>query len=169
MLQSGQEHRALRFHPGQIELLQPAGKRSCLLYTEDVSKNNPGGLKGMSNEPKTVTHYENLDNPHRCFVHLFKLYDSKCPPDRPKDTFYLRPLKKPTGTCWYSIGHCTLAGTVARLCKAAGIKEYKTNHSLRATTATRLYQAGVDEQLIMEELVISEWVGIQVHYVQKDP
>ena len=36
------------------------------------------------------------------------------------------------------------------MCKAAGISGYKTNHSLRATTATRLYQAGVDEQLIME-------------------
>ena len=36
------------------------------------------------------------------------------------------------------------------MCKAAGIHGYKTNHSLRATAATRLYQAGVDEQLIME-------------------
>ena len=36
------------------------------------------------------------------------------------------------------------------MCNAAGISGYKTNHSLRATTATRLYQAGVDEQLIME-------------------
>ena len=30
---------------------------------------------------------------------------------------------------------------------------YKTNHSLRATAATRLFHAGVDEQLIME------WTG----------
>ena len=37
------------------------------------------------------------------------------------------------------------------MCKAAGISGYKTNHSLRATTATRLFQAGVDEQLIMEK------------------
>ena len=37
------------------------------------------------------------------------------------------------------------------MCKAAGITGYKTNHSLRATTATRLYQAGIDEQLIMEK------------------
>ena len=34
---------------------------------------------------------------------------------------------------------------------SAGINGYKTNHSLRATAATRLYQAGVDEQLIMEK------------------
>ena len=37
------------------------------------------------------------------------------------------------------------------MCKAAGISGYKTNHSLRATTATRLFQAGVDEQHIMEK------------------
>ena len=37
-----------------------------------------------------------------------------------------------------------------RLCKSAGILGFKTNHSLRATTATRLHQSGIDEQLIME-------------------
>ena len=41
-------------------------------------------------------------------------------------------------------------GTVARLCSEAGISGFRSNHSLRATTATRLYQANVDEQLIME-------------------
>ena len=62
--------------------------------------------------------------------------------------------KNPTEDCWFSsvpIGHTTLADTIARLCKCAGIPGYKTNHSLRATAATRLYQAGVDEQLIMEK------------------
>ena len=39
---------------------------------------------------------------------------------------------------------------MSRLCKSAGIPGYKTNHSLRATLTTRLYQSGVDEQLIME-------------------
>ena len=36
------------------------------------------------------------------------------------------------------------------MCKEAGIQGRKTNHSLRATTAARLFQAGLDEQLIME-------------------
>ncbi len=36
------------------------------------------------------------------------------------------------------------------MCQNAGIAGYRTNHSLRATAATRLYQAAVDEQLIME-------------------
>ena len=43
----------------------------------------------------------------------------------------------------------TLSQTVGRLCKQAGITGYKTNHSLRVTSATRLFQSGVDEQLIM--------------------
>ena len=42
-------------------------------------------------------------------------------------------------------------GTVARLCKSAGIPGYRTNHSLHTTTSTRLYQAGVDKQLVMEQ------------------
>ena len=36
------------------------------------------------------------------------------------------------------------------MCQIAGITGFKTNHSLRVTTATRLFQAGVDEQLIMK-------------------
>ena len=36
------------------------------------------------------------------------------------------------------------------MCKKAGIQGFKTNHSLRATTAARLYSSGVDEQLVME-------------------
>ena len=37
-----------------------------------------------------------------------------------------------------------------RQCKEAGLEGYKTNHSLRVTAATRLYNAGVDEQQIMQ-------------------
>ena len=43
-----------------------------------------------------------------------------------------------------------LDDNLARMCKAAGIGGFKTNHSLHATAATQLYQAGLDEQLIME-------------------
>ena len=154
-LRSGQEHRVLRFHPSQIELIEKPGERPYLKYTEDMSKNNPGGLKGRKHQPKVVVHHANDSNPTRCFVRIYKLYQSKCPPDRPNNAFYLKPaIMKSTSQFWYThapIGHATLAKTVARMCMAAGIPGYKTNHSLRATTATRLYQAGVDEQLIMEK------------------
>ena len=36
------------------------------------------------------------------------------------------------------------------MCKLAGIHGHKTNHSLRATATSRLDQAGIDEQLVME-------------------
>lgn len=43
-----------------------------------------------------------------------------------------------------------LDGSVAKRCKSTGITGYRTNSSFRASAATRLYQAGVDEQLVME-------------------
>ena len=67
--------------------------------------------------------------------------------------FYLTPLKKAKGDLWYScvpVGHNTLRTTMSRVCSLAGIDGFKTNHSLRVTAATRLFQAGVDEQLIMK-------------------
>ena len=55
-LRSGQEHRALRHHPPQIELVEKDQVRAFLRYTEDVSTNNPGGLKGRKKKPKIVVH-----------------------------------------------------------------------------------------------------------------
>ena len=48
------------------------------------------------------------------------------------------------------MGHNNLSKVVKNLCAAAEIEGYKTNHSLRATCATRLFENDVDEQLIME-------------------
>ena len=39
---------------------------------------------------------------------------------------------------------------MSEMCKECGIGGFKTSHSLRATAATRLYSAGIDEQLVME-------------------
>ena len=36
------------------------------------------------------------------------------------------------------------------MCKLAGLKGHFTNHSLRATSASRLYAQGIDEQIIAE-------------------
>ena len=91
-----QEHRFLQMNNSQKIDVERPGERAYLKYTEDVSKNRHGGLKG-------------------------------------------RP-----------IGHDTLSKTLPRLYKSAGIQGYKTNHSLRASAATRLYRSGIDEQLVME-------------------
>ena len=58
---------------------------------------------------------------------------------------------KPRPSHWFPskpLGHNTLTHMVKEMCSAAGIKGHKTNHSLRATAATRLFHAGTDEQLI---------------------
>ena len=125
------------------------------MYIEDVSKNHPGGLKGRKIKPKIVYHHANTEKPERCFVHLYKLYNSHCPLNRPDNAYYLKPLQKPlTDDCWYTnqpVGHYKLEGSIKRMCSEAGIPGYRTNHSLRATAATRLHQSGcVQEQEIME-------------------
>jgi len=106
--------------------------------------------KAASSRQKQVVHHENSANLSRCPVWLFKLYKSLCPQVPKENAFYLQPLKKP---CWFLIkpvGHNSLTTMVKEMCKAAGITGFRMNHSLRATTTTRLYRAGVDEQLIMD-------------------
>ena len=76
-----------------------------------------------------------------------------CPTDRPEDAIYLKPLTIPREDQWYSkvpLGHNILSQIVQKICTKADIIGRHTNRSLRATTATRLYQHGVDKQLIME-------------------
>ena len=90
-----------------------------------------------------MLHHLNSDKNQQCFVRLFKLYQDKCVTDAPPHAFYLMPTMTHTSQCWCSkcpLGHNPLSG----------IAGYKTNHSLRATATTHLYQCGVDEQMVME-------------------
>ena len=119
-LRSGREHRQLRHSPCQIEVVENSGERPHLLYHEDTSKNYPGRLKGRKTTPKVVVHHSNTQSPERCFVSLFKKYRELCPDDPVANAFYLQPSRSPTETCWYTrqpLGHSTLGGTVARLCR----------------------------------------------------
>jgi integrase len=65
----------------------------------------------------------------------------------------LRALPKPNGQIWYykkAAGRETLGNVVKNIMKKAGSKGYFTNHSLRRSCATRLYDAGIPEQVIQE-------------------
>ena len=152
-LRSGKEHRQLRYSPCQIKIIEKEGQIPYLEYSEEISKNNPGGLKGRKITPKVVKHYANLEKPQHCFVRIFKKYNRLCPENRPSDAFYLKPMSKPKDDCCFTpvaVGHNTLRQMTKTMFEMGGIKGIKTNHSLRATAATRLYKEGVDEQLIME-------------------
>ena len=93
VLRSGEKHRRHRYHPAQIELVEPVGGIPYLMYREDVSKTNQGGIQHRKVENKKVVRHVNEGNPERCLVWLYKLYQSRCPPGRPNEAFYLKPLK----------------------------------------------------------------------------
>ena len=154
-LRAGSEHKSLRVGElSQFKIIIDNGKK-ILRYQEHASKAQAGGLRHRKIVPKCVDAFENLTNPERCVVRLYEKYTAHRPAiQKCKDTsFYLQPIDKPVNEIWYKvtpIGINTLCKTVKRLCQSAGIEGHKTNHSLRATAASRLYNSNVEEQLICE-------------------
>lgn len=152
-LRAGAEHRNLRLGVNSqfaYHYDDQVGKR-YLQYTEDSSKNNQGGINQRKVKRKCVRAYENTANPQRCLVRLFNKYMMLRPAG--VTDFYLRPLNSPKPDCWFScqpIGRQTLGKVVNSLLGKVGSSGKITNHSLRATAASRLYQHNVDEQLIQE-------------------
>lgn len=127
--------------------------RHKLTYRETVSKTFKGGLRNK-HPPRQAVVFE-TDGP-RCIVKLMRKYLDLTPPGATEMGLYLKPLEKPREDVWYSkqyLGHNTLKKMVSEIMQeggCGGLGKF-TNHSLRATTATRLYQANVDEQLIAEQ------------------
>ena len=93
-LRSGNEHRRLRHSPSQLHLVEPPNDWSYIIYREDMLKTNQGGLNSRQKKPKEVVHYANTICPDRCFVHLYKVYTSRCPVDKPENAFHLKPFSK---------------------------------------------------------------------------
>ena len=150
-MRSGEEHRNLR--PDMLQLVEPPNSAAYLVYTESGSKNRQGELKDRNKVTnKVVKYFANVEDPNRCGVRLYKKYMSLRPSDAPAKVFYLKPHPSYTSGYWYypqPIGHNVLRETVKRLCSTLGKEGHYTNHSLRRTCATRLFQEGVEEQQIM--------------------
>jgi hypothetical protein len=123
------------------------------------------GLKNQRIKPKDVRHFENTDNPQRCHVRLFRLFLSRRPAD--SERFYLKEKKGwKKEEIWYTgrpIGKNQLSRLISTICTAVGITGNKRNHSLKATCATRLYQANVDEQMIMERTGHRSLAGVRAY------
>ena len=112
-----------------------------------------------------------MERPERCFVEIYKQYCLHRPPNVKVNAFYRAPIINPIGIVWYknrAIGANTLATTMKRLCSKAGVGGYKTNHSLRVTSATRLFQCGTDEQLIMRRTGHRSTDGVRVYKCSSD-
>ncbi len=147
-LRGGEEHRNLK-------LSQFKKQKDGYIYTENKSKNRSGGLGQLNLPNKSVKIMRCSDAGERCHCYLLDTYFKRIPRDC--DCFYLRPLQKPdigkACAVWFSsvpLGRNKLAGMTKEMCKVAGIRDQKTNHSLRATGATELFLAGVPEKIIQQ-------------------
>ena len=158
-LRAGDEHHDLRrstlTKPSQFSFERNDKEERCLVYREDtVTKTNDGGLAHMHKECKIVWVYPS-QNLSRCPVWLVDKYISLCPEVGPKQkpNFYLRSLDKINPAQWYSssvVGINTLRKTVGSMLKDAKLDGFFTNHSLRRSGTTRLFQAGVDRKIVKE-------------------
>ena len=126
----------------------------CLLFHEDsCTKTYDGGLEQMRKERKLVWIYPSK-NINRCPVRLVGKYLGLCLKNyTKKNNFYLRSLRNPTPKQWYGrevVGQSKIKEVVKTLLSDAKIDGYFTNHSLRHTGGSRLFQAGVDRKLVKE-------------------
>ena len=127
------------------------------MYHEDaLQKTNQGGLTAKNNT-KVVYVYP-ASNAMHCPVKVFKKYIRLMPQSQSCGKLYLRLRQKFTPSVWYCdqpYGKNKIANNVKEICSKSGIEGNFTNHSLRSTSASRMYQCNVPEQVIKE--VTSHW------------
>ncbi len=160
-LRGGDEHRGLKYSQFEFDVVENPENTSetikIVKYTEHGSKNRPGTMHQVHLQNKVVIHYANASLEEKCFVHILETYMSKLPATAvKKDLFYCRALKNvpAEGLPWYcgvALGHNILKKKLSGMFLLAGLDaEFVSNHSLRATGVSWLYESGVPEQLIME-------------------
>ena len=77
----------------QLDIVEPATEgRAHVVYTENVAKNNTGGLAQRKLKAKQVVHHANSDCQERCFVRLLQLYLSHRPLGAPKAFYLTKPM-----------------------------------------------------------------------------
>lgn len=130
-------------------------------YTENVLKNRSGGIGQLDVSHKVVHQFAHPELGERYHVSLLDMYFSKVPDSaKANDIFYLRPLNKvpeSEDAIWFSsvpVGKNQLGKMVKHMCSQGRVSGKKTNHSLRASGITTLFQAGVSEKLSRIEVGI---------------
>ena len=153
-LRGGVEHNNL-CRPGcnsQFSIDYDTFGRERLVYKEDpLQKTNQGGL--MARKCNKVVNVYAASRRDRCPIFHFKKYLGLLPQSKSCKKLYLRCKKNAMPSVWYCdqpYGVNKLKSTVREICKEAGIEGHFTNHSLRATCASRMYDKNIPEQMIKE-------------------
>ena len=152
-LRSVSEHYNLRF--SQLVRKKDPDR---YIYIEHGSKNRNGGVEDYKMESKCVTIVASEGGGNRDHVFILDTYLSKIPPEMVanNERFYLRPMQHVAGyegASWYyrqNIGQHKIQTMVKKMFEAAEIDGKYTNHSLRATGASALFNAGVLEAVIQK-------------------
>jgi hypothetical protein len=127
-------------------------KDSYYEYVEHGSKNYQGKFAEIDSNKVTRAYAQ--PGLRHCPVMIIDLYISKLPL-QPK-AFYMQPLSKVPDDLarpWYqstAIGVNVLKNMMVKISQLAGLSTHYTNHSLRATSATWMFSAGVPEKIIAE-------------------
>ena len=154
-IRGGQEQRSLG--PSNFKFsAKPNDDPYLVTYIEHGSKNRSGGVNQLRLENKEVPFYAIVENVPACVVFLLDMYLKMLPKFAfENDILYLRPKSSAPSNPdvpWYEeapVGKNTLSTMVKDMCVEAGISK-KTNHSLRATGASTMFQANVPEKLIQK-------------------
>ena len=124
-------------------------------YTaEFISKNNQHRFKDTNTSNKQVRSCAFPGN-SRCLVKLLDSYLSKLPPN--SSHLYMRPLpvfpndlSKPSYTK-QRVGINSIKQFLPSICDACGFGRKYTNHSLRGTAITRMFEGKIPEKVIADK------------------
>ena len=153
-LRGGQEHRDLKC--SQFSRVPASGysAQTFYQYVENGSKNYQGRFCETGQSNKIVRAYAQPNSESRCPVRILDLYLSKLAPG--STAFYMQPKQKaPSDSSqpWFKItpvGVNPLKGMMTKISQLAGLPVKYTNHSLRATSASRMFASGVPEKIVTE-------------------
>ena len=151
-LRGGQEHRDLKV--SQFRRVPTSGydANTHYVYIECGSKNRQGRFSETGQKNKVVRAFAQ-PGLERCPVLILDKFLSKLPSGC-KD-FYMQPFintpdpEKP----WFKnipVGVNPLRNMMSKITELTGLSAHYTNHSLRATSASRMFNAGVPEKIVAE-------------------
>ncbi|MCG8621708.1 MAG: site-specific integrase, partial [Proteobacteria bacterium] len=123
-----------------------------MIVVENGSKNYQGRFS-ETDQANTIF-YAHPNSREKCAMHILDLYLKKLPPG--STAFYMQPVQKLPADpyqVWFKsipVGVNPLKNMMTKVSELAGLSVKYTNHSLRATLASRMFVSGVPEKIVAE-------------------